>query len=115
LSEAAGHVPDGIAAALSVVDKCDLVRDLTAQYATPDGPDALFSQLFADRLGVKAYVRWNPAVVQARLPPCAVSLALAQGDRVVLGFRDPNPRVDGGGVQLLQYAGITVNYSKVWS
>jgi pyrimidine deaminase RibD-like protein/RNA-binding protein YhbY len=112
LLEAAGHVPDGIAAASSVVNNSkdiDLVRDLTAQYATPDGPNALFGQLSVDRPGVTAYVTLEPCCHTGKTPPCAVSLALAQVDRVVVGFRDPNPRVDGGGVQLLRDAGITVD------
>jgi RNA-binding protein YhbY len=36
-------------------------------------------------------------------------LVLAKAQRVVVGFRDPNPRVDGGGVKVLQEAGVQVD------
>ena len=56
-----------------------------------------------------AYVTLEPCCHYGQTPPCAASLVLAGADRVVVGFRDPNPRVDGGGVRLLQEAGIAVD------
>lgn len=43
-----------------------------------------------------------------RTPPCAASLVSAGVSRVVLGCRDPNPKVDGGGIKVLEDAGIEV-------
>ncbi|KAL7579397.1 hypothetical protein ACA910_014066 [Epithemia clementina (nom. ined.)] len=58
---------------------------------------------------VTAYVTLEPCCHYGRTPPCAAALNLAKVHRVVVGFRDPNPRVDGGGVQFLQQAGVQVD------
>lgn len=112
LFEAAGFVKDGVAAATSVLNKnedTDLVRELTAKYASPEGAHELFGNLFTKRdKPVTAYVTLEPCCHTGRTPPCAATFALAKVDRVVVGFRDPNPRVDGGGVKFLREAGITV-------
>lgn len=47
--------------------------------------------------------------ILGQTPPCASTFIKAGVKRVVVGFRDPNPRVDGGGVSLLQNAGIRVD------
>eukprot|EP00536_Pseudo-nitzschia_multiseries_P005904 jgi/Psemu1/254879/estExt_Genewise1Plus.C_1200055 len=76
-----------------------------------DGPEKLFGDAFAD-IPVTAYVTLEPCCHYGKTPPCAASLALAKVDRVVVGVRDPNPRVDGGGVKVLQDAGIDVDMAK---
>jgi pyrimidine deaminase RibD-like protein/RNA-binding protein YhbY len=113
LFEAAGHVSDGVEAAKSVMnlktDDADFatVKKLAIKYAESDGPAQLFGDTFAGS-SVTAYVTLEPCCHYGQTPPCAVSLALAKADRVVVGFRDPNPRVDGGGVKVLEEAGVMV-------
>lgn len=110
LWEAAGHVESGLEAAQSVVRgvPTDTVVSLAAKYGSDGGAQELFENVFRD-IPVTAYVTLEPCCHQGRTPPCATSLALAKVNRVVVGFRDPNPRVDGGGVQVLQQAGIPVD------
>lgn len=115
LFQAAGLVSDGVEAALEIVQKPEQgspgqqgpVEKLLGQYTSADGADQLFGNLFSDT-AVTAYVTLEPCSHFGRTPPCAYSLAASKVSRVVVGFRDPNPRVDGGGVKLLQDAGITV-------
>ena len=57
--------------------------------------------------GATAYVTLEPCSHQGRTPPCAQALIDAGVSRVIAAMRDPNPRVDGGGFQLLEQAGIT--------
>mmetsp|Transcript_36513 Transcript_36513/g.40765 ORF Transcript_36513/g.40765 Transcript_36513/m.40765 type:complete len:435 (-) Transcript_36513:85-1389(-) len=125
LLEAAGHVTSGVEAAKSVMEGDVLEKDDnglqriidvytgigTTQNDDDDnrqGPQKLFSDIFVD-VPITAYVTLEPCCHYGRTPPCASSLALAKVDRVVVGFRDPNPRVDGGGCKVLQDAGIDVD------
>lgn len=118
LLEACGHVNDGIEAAKSVMGHSQIpsseltnqVSELLNTYKARDGA----STLFADKnnlstLDITAYVTLEPCCHVGQTPPCALSLVAAGINRVVVGFRDPNPRVDGGGIQILQDAGIEVH------
>lgn len=118
LLQASGHVSDGVRAAQCVLEQfsgsSDMTRsteftqiqELTNQYR--NDPSSLFQPL-ADHASVTAYVTLEPCCHYGQTPPCALALQLAGVQRVVVGFRDPNPRVDGGGVQFLQKQDITVD------
>jgi diaminohydroxyphosphoribosylaminopyrimidine deaminase/5-amino-6-(5-phosphoribosylamino)uracil reductase len=58
--------------------------------------------------GATAYVTLEPCCHHGRTPPCTDALARAGITRVVVGVRDPNPRVDGGGLAILRAQGAEV-------
>lgn len=58
--------------------------------------------------GATAYVSLEPCSHFGRTAPCADALRDAGISRVVAAQRDPNPRVDGGGLQRLAAAGVAV-------
>ncbi len=58
--------------------------------------------------GATAYVSLEPCAHHGATPPCAEALVRAGVARVVSALRDPDPRVDGGGIALLQAAGVEV-------
>jgi len=70
------------------------LRDAEARGETPEG--------------TTAYVTLEPCCHQGRTGPCTQALIQAGVTRVVVGVRDPNPRVDGGGLAILRAQGLSV-------
>jgi diaminohydroxyphosphoribosylaminopyrimidine deaminase/5-amino-6-(5-phosphoribosylamino)uracil reductase len=59
--------------------------------------------------GATLYGTLEPCNHVGRTPPCTDAILAAKITRVVAGCRDPNPHVEGGGIEKLRAAGVTVD------
>jgi diaminohydroxyphosphoribosylaminopyrimidine deaminase / 5-amino-6-(5-phosphoribosylamino)uracil reductase len=58
--------------------------------------------------GATLYVTLEPCAHYGQTPPCVEAIIAAGVSHVFVGVRDPDPRVNGKGIQRLQESGITV-------
>lgn len=58
--------------------------------------------------GCDLYVILEPCCHTGRTGPCSEAVIKAGIKKVFIGMKDPNPRVNGGGIKQLKKAGITV-------
>ncbi|MCC7281317.1 MAG: bifunctional diaminohydroxyphosphoribosylaminopyrimidine deaminase/5-amino-6-(5-phosphoribosylamino)uracil reductase RibD [Acetobacteraceae bacterium] len=94
---------------------CVIVRDGTVVgrgWTQPGGrPHAevvALARAGAAAQGATAYVSLEPCCHFGRTPPCTEALIASGIARVVVAARDPDPRVNGEGLQRLREAGIAV-------
>ncbi len=83
-------------------------RGATALGGRPHAEPQALAQAGAGAKGATVYVTLEPCAHTGKTPPCAQALIDAQVARVVVACCDPDPRVDGGGIAMLQAAGILV-------
>jgi len=76
---------------------------------TPHAEAAALDQAGERARGGTLYVTLEPCNHTGRTPPCAARVVRSGVARVVVGVRDPNPGVTGGGVEAIRAAGIRVD------
>ncbi len=83
-------------------------RGRTAPGGRPHAETEALAMAGAAAKGADAYVTLEPCNHTGHTPPCTEALIEAGVARVIVAGSDPDPRVDGSGIEHLQAAGIEV-------
>ena len=75
---------------------------------TPHAEAMALGQAGARARGATLYCSLEPCTHHGRTPPCTDALIAAGVARAFIAASDPNPAVDGGGLELLAAAGVSV-------
>ena len=92
--------------------------EITGEGATESGPSGRHGERVAlDEAGERArgatlYVTMEPCAHEGSTPPCVDAVLEAGTARVVAGQLDPNPKVEGGGLEKLRAAGVDVELAQ---
>jgi diaminohydroxyphosphoribosylaminopyrimidine deaminase/5-amino-6-(5-phosphoribosylamino)uracil reductase len=84
-------------------------RGWTASGGRPHAETEALKRAGGSANGATAYVTLEPCSHHGRTPPCAEALVEAQIARAVIAIEDPDPRVSGQGIKVLQDAGVAVS------
>ncbi len=82
-------------------------REFGGKHAEVDA----FDNCSQDPEGASLYVNLEPCSHFGKTPPCTDLIISKKIARVVIGTGDPNPLVNGKGIQKLRDAGITVDFA----
>lgn len=104
-----GKVRDHPLVGAVVVSDGEIVGEGWYEYDAVRHAEAIALEQAGERArGATLYVTLEPCSHHGRTPPCADAVVAAGVARVVVGARDPNPLVDGRGLERLREAGIEV-------
>ena len=94
---------------------CVLIRDnhivgrgWTGRGGRPHAETVALAQAGEAARGATAYVTLEPCAHHGQTPPCANALIAAGVTRVVVAVGDPDPRVNGRGIEMLRAANLDV-------
>jgi diaminohydroxyphosphoribosylaminopyrimidine deaminase/5-amino-6-(5-phosphoribosylamino)uracil reductase len=104
-----GLVSPNPAVGAVLVNRGQVVGEGFHLYQTVKHAEATALEVAAERArGATLYCTLEPCCHQGRTPPCSEALIEAGIARAVIAVRDPNPLVDGRGIEQLRSAGIVV-------
>ncbi len=94
-----------------VIEKHGVIigRGWTQPGGRPHAETVALTQAGTGAVGATAYVTLEPCAHHGQTPPCAQALIDAGIARVVVATGDPDPRVTGKGLSMLQEAGVDVS------
>lgn len=101
--------PNPAVGAVIVRDECMLASGYHRRAGAPHAEVEALSRLEGPaRPGDTLYVTLEPCNHVGRTPPCTEAILARGFQRVVVGMRDPNPHVSGGGCAYLESRGVEV-------
>ena len=100
--------PNPLVGAVIVKDGQILSKGYHHRAGLPHAEVEALAPLGGKAPGATMYVNLEPCSHTGRTPPCSAAVIKAGIKRVVIGVQDPDPRVNGNGIRLLEEAGIEV-------
>jgi diaminohydroxyphosphoribosylaminopyrimidine deaminase / 5-amino-6-(5-phosphoribosylamino)uracil reductase len=100
--------PNPAVGCLVVADGVVVGRGWTGDGGVPHAETVALDQAGARARGATVYVTLEPCNHVGRTPPCTAALLAAGVARIVVAIEDPDPRVNGQGIEALRAAGIAV-------
>jgi diaminohydroxyphosphoribosylaminopyrimidine deaminase/5-amino-6-(5-phosphoribosylamino)uracil reductase len=100
--------PNPMVGAVLVKNKRVVGRGYHRRAGLPHAEINAISNAMGEAKGSTLYVNLEPCVHAGKTPPCVDAIIKAGIKRVVLSMLDPNPMVNGKGVELLKKANIDV-------
>lgn len=104
-----GYVsPNPLVGAVVVKEGRVVGRGYHARYGGPHAEVVALAQAAEAATAATLYVTLEPCAHYGKTPPCIDAISDAGVARVVVGMRDPNPLVNGKGIEALSKRGIAV-------
>ncbi len=101
--------PNPMVGALIVKNGIIIAGDFHRKPGTPHAEVLVIEKAGENAKGATLYVSLEPCChIEKRTPPCTRSIVNAGIKKVIIGMKDPNPKVSGRGILELQNAGIDV-------
>lgn len=100
--------PNPLVGAVIVKDDKIIGEGYHAKYGELHAERNAFASLNESAEGATIYVTLEPCCHYGKTPPCTEAIIENGIARVVIGSRDPNPKVSGKGAAILKEAGIVV-------
>ena len=105
-----GHVsPNPMVGCVLVKDGEMIGEGYHGEFGGPHAEIMAIRNSRKDPMDSIAYVNLEPCCISGKTPPCTEALIQNGITEVFIGILDPNPKVNGKGVQELEKAGITVH------
>ena len=98
--------PNPLVGCLIVRDGHIVGRGHHQRFGGPHAEVHALREAGAKARGAALYVNLEPCCHTGKTPPCVEAILQAGVGRVVVAMRDPNPLVDGGGLQRLLESGV---------
>lgn len=101
--------PNPMVGALIVKNGIIIAEDFHRKPGTPHAEVLVIEKAGENAKGATLYVNLEPCChIEKRTPPCTRSVINAGIKKVIIGMKDPNPKVSGRGILELQNAGIDI-------
>lgn len=100
--------PNPVVGAVIVREDRIIGEGYHAKYGEPHAERNAIASLKEPADGATLYVTLEPCCHYGKTPPCTEAILENHIKRVVIGSRDPNPKVSGKGARILRNAGVTV-------